>query len=159
MFVAVMVFARKLDWIRRIGLSVLIPYLFLTFSVTVFLRSPSETASINLEPFYSYKQYYLNDFTWFEIRANALLFIPIGILLPMVVRKPGLPLLIGVGISVTIELLQFLLHRGLCETDDVISNSIGLFTGYCVFLIVMAAVLVIKKAVKYFRIRRNDKEK
>ena len=155
MFVAVMAFARKLDWIRRIGLSCLIPYLFLVFSVTVFLRSPSETANINLEPFYSYKQYYLDEFTWFEIRANALLFIPIGILLPMVVRKPGLPLLIGVCISVTIELLQFLLHRGLCETDDVISNSIGLFTGYCIFLIIKAVVFVIKKLVKYFQTRHN----
>ena len=84
----ILLVAYKLDWLRRIGLSFLIPYLFLVFAVTVFLRSPSEKSQLLLEPFWSYRQYYSNDFTWFEIRANVLLFIPIGFFLPMVIKKP-----------------------------------------------------------------------
>ena len=134
--------AYKLDWLRRIGLSFLIPYLFLVFAVTVFLRSPSEKSQLLLEPFWSYRQYYSNDFTWFEIRANVLLFIPIGFFLPMVIKKPFyLPLLAGLGVSVTIELLQLVLRRGTCETDDLISNSIGLIIGFAAFWFIKAVFL------------------
>lgn len=148
MFAGIIIFARRLDWLRRIGLSLLVPYVFLVLAVTVFLRSSSESAQIILEPFYSYKEYFTNDFTWFEIRANILLFIPIGFLLPMAVKKPVfVPLLVGVGFSVTIECLQCLLHRGTCETDDVISNTIGLLIGFGAFWILKAAVLLVKHIV------------
>lgn len=140
-----MIIVQKLDWLRRIGLSCLIPYLFLVFAVTVFLRSPNEGSSLILEPFKSYRQYYTNDFMWFEIRANILLFIPIGFFVPMTIKKPAwLPLLIGAGISVSIELLQLVLHRGTCETDDVISNSIGLIIGFAAFWSVKAGFLIVK---------------
>ena len=114
-------------------------YLFLVLAVTVFLRSYSEEPNIILEPFHSYRDYYVNDFTWFEIRANVLLFIPIGFLLPMTLKKPVFSFVFGVLISVFIELLQLILHRGLCETDDVISNTIGLVIGMAAY----AAVIVI----------------
>lgn len=141
-----MLFARKLDWLRRIGLSFLVSYLFLVIAVTVFLRTPSAKSNLILELFRSYKEYNTNDFTWFEIRANVLLFIPIGFLLPMAIKKPFyIPLITGVGISVTIELLQLVLRRGTCEIDDLISNSIGLLIGYCAFLLVKAIVFAIKK--------------
>lgn len=145
MFLGVLVFAKRLDWVRRIGLSLLIPYLFLVFAVTVFLRAPSTSSNIVLEPFQSYRQYLIDDFTWFEIRANILLFIPAGILLPMVIRKPFfLPVIAGIGCSVVIELIQFVTHRGLCETDDVISNTIGLLIGFGAFWLAKAIVILIK---------------
>ena len=150
-----MIIARRLGWIQRIGLSFLVPCLFLIFAVTVFLRSPSEKSNLILEPFQSYRQYYLDDFTWFEIRANILLFIPIGFFLPMVIKKPFfMPLLAGVGISVTIEFLQFLLRCGTCETDDVISNSIGLIIGFAAFWIIKAFFL----AVNHIIIKKKNNE-
>ena len=87
MFVGVLFLARRLDLMRRIALSLLIPYLFLTIVATVITRSPSAEAQIMLEPFRTYRQYSTDDFTWFEIRANVLLFIPIGFLLPMVIKN------------------------------------------------------------------------
>ena len=145
MFVGVLIIARRLDLVRRIALSLLIPYLFLTIVATVFTRSPSAEAQIMLEPFRTYRQYYTDDFTWFEIRANVLLFIPIGFLLPMVIKKPvWLSPIIGIGISVIIELIQLLTHRGLCETDDVISNTIGFLIGFAAFWLIKGIVLLIK---------------
>ena len=145
MFVGVLIIARRLDLVRRIALSLLIPYLFLTIVATVFTRSPSAEAQIMLEPFRTYRQYYTDDFTWFEIRANVLLFIPIGFLLPMVIKKPvWLSPIIGIGISVIIELIQLLTHRGLCETDDVISNTIGFLIGFAAFWLIKGIVLLVK---------------
>lgn len=145
MFVGILIIARRLDLVRRIALSLLIPYLFLTIVATVFTRSPSEEAQIMLEPFRTYRQYFTDDFTWFEIRANVLLFIPIGFLLPMVIKKPvWLPPIIGIGISVIIELIQLITHRGMCETDDVISNTIGFLIGFAVIWLIKGIVLLIK---------------
>ena len=140
MFIGVLILARRLDLVRRIALSLLIPYLFLTLVATVITRSPTAEVRIVLEPFRTYRQYYTDEFTWFEIRANVLLFIPIGFLLPMVIKKPiWLPLIIGIGISVVVEIIQLITHRGLCETDDVISNTIGLVIGYIVYLFIKMA--------------------
>lgn len=145
MFVGVLIIARRLDLVRRIALSLLIPYLFFTIVATVFTRSPSEEAQIMLEPFRTYRQYFTDDFTWFEIRANVLLFIPIGFLLPMVIEKPvWLPPIIGIGISVIIELIQLVTHRGMCETDDVISNTIGILIGFTAFWLIKGIVLLVK---------------
>lgn len=145
MFIGVLILARRLDLVRRIALSLLIPYLFLTLVATVITRSPTAEVRIVLEPFRTYRQYYTDEFTWFEIRANVLLFIPIGFLLPMVIKKPiWLPLIIGIGISVIIELIQLITHRGLCETDDVISNTIGLMIGFAAFWLIKGIVLLIR---------------
>ena len=145
MFVGVLIIARRLDLVRRIALSLLIPYLFLTLVATVFTRNPSAEARIMLEPFWTYGQYFTDEFTWFEIRANVLLFIPIGILLPLVIKKQvWLPPIIGIGISVIIEVIQLITHRGMCETDDVISNTIGFLIGFAAFWLVKGIVLMIK---------------
>ena len=145
MFIGVLILARRLDLVRRIALSLLLPYLFLTIVATVITRSPSAEAQIMLEPFRTYWQYFTDEFTLFEIRANVLLFIPIGFLLPMVIKKPvWLPPIIGIGISVIIELIQLITHRGMCETDDVISNTIGFLIGFAVFWLIKGIVLLVK---------------
>lgn len=155
MFIGVLIIARRLELVRRIAMSLLIPYLFLTIVATVFTRSPSAEAQIMLEPFRTYRQYYTDDFTWFEIRANVLLFIPIGFLLPMVIKKPvWLPPIIGIGISVIIEVIQLITHRGLCETDDVISNTIGFLIGYLVYLLIRSLLMLFKLIKKKVDIKK-----
>ena len=98
--------------------------------------------SIILEPFWSYKEAAVNDFTSFEVQANILLFIPIGFLLPTFVKRK--PLLWGVGISVFIEIIQLITLRGTCETDDVISNTIGMLIGYCAFIVCKGIIDVLR---------------
>ncbi len=44
-------------------------------------------------------------------------------------------LAIGVTLSATIELLQLLFRKGLCETDDIIHNVAGCMIGYGVALL------------------------
>ena len=111
---------------RKPPLSLLLSYCFLILAATVFSRRVSGTAKLELMPFWSYKKAIVGHGLRNEILANILMFVPVGALLPMVVKRP---VLIGMGLSVFIELLQLLTHRGLCETDDVISNTIGLLLG------------------------------
>lgn len=80
----------------------------------------------------------ISDFTWFQVRANILMFVPVGFLLPLVIKKRAL--LYGVCFSAFIEILQYITHRGTCEIDDVISNTIGLIIGYMVIKLIQLLV-------------------
>ena len=42
----------------------------------------------------------------------------------------------GVAFSVFVEASQYYLRRGLCETDDVIHNTIGVVVGMIVYAVV-----------------------
>lgn len=66
-----------------------------------------------------------------EILLNVALFVPIGFLLGGIVPKGfAKACLIGCVLSVLIELLQLATGRGLCETNDVIHNTVGCMVGY-----------------------------
>lgn len=62
---------------------------------------------------------------------NVLLFIPFGYLLSIVTNlKYKTIALIGLGLSLGIELLQYFFAIGLAELDDLIANTIGTAIGY-----------------------------
>lgn len=55
----------------------------------------------------------------------------------MVVKGSWLiTLAVGMGISVSIEAMQYFFHRGFAETDDVMHNTIGCILGYMLVLLV-----------------------
>ena len=102
---------------------------------TIIIRTPSAESSVVLTPFVSFKEALTNDFWDFEIKANILMFIPLGFLLSMTInRLNGIPLLVGFLFSVTIEVVQYFTHRGVCETDDLITNFMGILIGFIVFM-------------------------
>lgn len=39
-------------------------------------------------------------------------------------------LAVGMGISLSIEAMQYIFHRGFAETDDVMHNTLGCVLGY-----------------------------
>ena len=135
MFVGVLLIARRLPLIRRISLSLLIPYLFLVAVATILSRAPSEDPQLALTPFASFKDALTDDFWNYEIRANILMFIPVGFLLSMVLgRTCGISLPIGLLCSFIIETVQYFTHRGVFETDDLFSNFMGVLIGFIIFL-------------------------
>ena len=120
---------------QRISLSLLIPYIFMIIVATIILRSPSAERSVVLTPFVAFKEALTNDFWDFEIKANILMFIPYGFLLSMAInRLNGIPLLVGFLFSVTIETVQYFTHRGVFETDDIITNFMGILIGFIIFM-------------------------
>ena len=60
---------------------------------------------------------------------------PVGLLAPMLFerREKTKTLLLGIGISLSIEILQFVMHRGLAETDDIMSNTLGVLIGIGIY--------------------------
>ncbi len=70
---------------------------------------------------------------------NVIVFIPIGMILGSLLRVKGswlIALLIGCSVSVTIEAMQYFLHRGFAETDDVMHNTVGCVIGYGIYKLV-----------------------
>ena len=69
---------------------------------------------------------------------NVLLFVPLGFFLPMLwtkYRRMGNTLLFGLCMTIGIELLQLLTLRA-TDINDVITNFLGTWLGYCLFVLV-----------------------
>ena len=74
-----------------------------------------------------------------NLAANALLFVPMGLFLPLLwasMRKFRRCALLWFPMILSIELLQLLTLQGSFDIDDVILNTLGFFIGYGVFQII-----------------------
>jgi len=122
----------------------LVEYIFLLFCSTVIFRTPGETRHYDFHPFWSYDRPEL----LVENIMNVVVFVPVGFLLgfriqdsSFTIRKALLVALMGCGISVLIEALQFWFMKGFSEVDDVMHNTLGCILGYSLWLMVHGAWL------------------
>ncbi|SOD98674.1 VanZ family protein [Blastococcus haudaquaticus] len=76
-----------------------------------------------------------------EAVANALLFVPVGALAALVLRRSGtvLPVASGVTVSVLIELAQLALPGRVSDPVDVVANTAGAVVGVALTSVVRAA--------------------
>ena len=129
--------------IKRFVLGALLAdYYFLVLCSTVICRNGGRERQMVLMPFWKYpdiwnKVDYPADLL--EVLLNIALFIPIGLLLDGMGMKLKRVFLCGVVLSGIIEMSQLAFCRGLCETDDVIHNTLGCVIGY---FLVRSVVLV-----------------
>lgn len=110
-------------------------WVFLVLYAIVFVRESGVEKDYNLMPFWSYWDYGENSYfmeMFGENILNVILFVPIGFLAGCGLQGMSLKkvLFLGGGLSVFIELLQFIFKKGFCETDDVIHNVLGCLIGY-----------------------------
>lgn len=116
---------------------------------TLLSRVPGSGLTVELIPFMSIVRLFTQPieaagevtgfFAWFMqgafpgagIILNILLFLPLGYLLSILVpnRKSRCIILVGIISSIAIELAQYFLEMGYCETDDVIHNTLGTAIG------------------------------
>jgi glycopeptide antibiotics resistance protein len=100
--------------------------------------------SVNLVPFSTVSEYlgYLFDGGYMVRQAiinlggNVIMFIPLGIFLPLLWEKTRrfLPhVLTTAGIITTVELIQLFTLRGTLDIDDLILNIIGSAVGFAVY--------------------------
>lgn len=78
-----------------------------------------------------------HSYFWLNIVGNLLLFVPIGLLTPLLWprwRRWGLPVLLGLLLSLGIEFSQLFIGRG-ADVDDVWLNTLGALLGYGLFLL------------------------
>ena len=93
-----------------------------------------------LMPFHSWRIIIRNGFRrssyqLAQVLLNILLLSPIGLLMPVFVKRKRLVILFGFCFSLLIEVLQLVLRRGFFETDDLIHNTLGVAIACCCFAI------------------------
>ena len=126
----------KRGW-RRIAGLVLVEYMFFIYCSTVIYRTVAERfVGYSFTPFWSYnaiKEGRTELLT--ENIMNVVAFVPVGILLGAGIKglKCWNALLIGVCLSVSIEVLQFVFKKGFSELDDVMHNTLGCLIGYGIY--------------------------
>lgn len=95
-------------------------------------RSPKTTHTVDFRLFWSFRDLLAGKPTGktdvIQNINNILFFIPFGFFLPA--KKWWMTLLAAMCLSIAVEAAQYFLALGLCELDDVISNSFGALVGY-----------------------------
>ncbi|MGN0483161.1 MAG: VanZ family protein [Lachnospiraceae bacterium] len=110
-------------------------YVHVLYRLTLLSRPPGSRTSVALKLFATFT----GDLRgMMYVVENVLMFVPLGILLPIIwekQRKGYVLLLTAFFSSVAIEVTQFLTQRGYCQTDDVMTNTIGAGIGFLIFQI------------------------
>lgn len=157
---------QRLFWRRELYLWALIFYLGLLFSLTA-LRNiywPSQLwaqlqlphGTVNTTPFVeTWKLAHgVSKFDFlYNLYGNILWFLPLGFSYGVRLKdnRRWLPVqflqvyLLGVGVSLTIETLQFLLSTGIADIDDVTFNALGCLLGFCGYLLWRGGRRLIKR--------------
>lgn len=65
---------------------------------------------------------------------NLVLFVPIGLMLRGVIDSCWKVVAGGCFLSLSIEVQQLLFRKGLCETDDLIHNTLGALIGCLLYM-------------------------
>ena len=132
---------RKEKWLRTAFLF----YIYLILTYTLLSRSGRNYFDYNLILFWSYQNIWMthNFDLAVEVFTNCLMFIPVGILMPLAyenyfqhneVRMRNTVIIFGFALSASVECLQLLTRTGLFEWDDMIHNTIGAIAGYGIYL-------------------------
>lgn len=133
----------KEKWLRTAFLF----YIYLILTYTLLSRSGRNYFDYNLMPFWSYRKIWMTDNFELavEVFTNCLMFIPVGILMPLAyenhlgrdqVRIRKTVIIFGFALSALVECLQLMTKTGLFEWDDMIHNTIGVITGYGIYLFI-----------------------
>ena len=109
---------------KKPSLGILAGYVFLILAETFLIRKPFVGEHIQLELFWSWKQWNVQKE---QILTNVAMFIPIGALAGWLWKWKGL--WFAAGLSLLVEVLQLATSRGLFEFDDVLHNMIGAVVG------------------------------
>lgn len=94
---------------------------------------------INLIPVVYLLDYLIAGEAVLNVVGNTAMFIPIGIIWPMVFKEldsHGKVNAAGVGFSLCIEVLQLPFFDRVTDIDDLILNSVGFLIGYSMYLLV-----------------------
>ena len=117
---------RGQSWTRFVA----VVYTAVLINLTYLSREPGSRIGISLELFQTWGDSVVDHSYFIE---NIILFIPFGILFPMVfpiLRKGWSCILTGFLFSVMLEFTQLITGRGFCQLDDVMTNTVGAGIGW-----------------------------
>ncbi|MBF4632740.1 VanZ family protein [Clavibacter michiganensis subsp. phaseoli] len=134
--------SRRFTWPRAAVAAAIAVYaagIFANTVLPIYLNRPPQgkpwTPGLALIPFYDYEV--------MDAVTNVIVFAPLGILIPLLMRRPSWwkVLLTAAAVSLTIELLQIVtngLFRGghIADVNDFLWNTVGGAVGYAIFVLV-----------------------
>lgn len=126
---------KTVEWFRILPLFFLIVYIYCVLQLTIFSRKPGNYGGTDMRFLAKWDEWYGEKA---YLISNIIMFIPLGILLPMLgkwMRHIVLSFPVAILCSVGIEAVQLKYQLGFCQLDDVVANSIGFLIGFLVFLI------------------------
>ena len=105
---------------------------------------------IELVPFWSYWETFVNrdDTLWQQMLFNIAVFVPWGFLFPILFEKMKdfrWNVIGATGVSLVIEVIQFLFKIGLFEFDDIFHNTLGALIGYAIWKAICKRSMVEKR--------------
>lgn len=150
---------KKIPWWKFGVLFLFVTYFYCMLQITLLSRYTSEmfgNADLSI-----LVKWQMNDMEKAYFVSNIIMFVPMGVLLPMLFKwskylLTSLP--VAIVLSCLIELIQLKRKIGYCQLDDVVANIIGFLIGYLGFVAIFEVVLGIKaicKIIVYKRLR-ND---
>ena len=108
------------------------------------LGRSSGVRQLELRPFYMLTTVSYNNEAYRTLLMNVFLFFPLGLTLPWILpvskrvsHRIRTSILIAMGCSIVIEVIQFYFCLGRAETDDVICNTLGGMLGTMAYLAVL----------------------
>lgn len=118
---------------KRNAIILLVSYITMMIQMAILFRPWGTIHEIDVIPFDTYGgvRYIILYAT-----ANAIIFLPLGILLPMIWKKMNsLKWILFTGFwgSLFIEMSQFVLQCGVVQTEDLIMNTAGAGIGYWIY--------------------------
>lgn len=137
----------KYDLKEEILLGVLVFYMITLYMITVFraefsvenmITRREGVSRINAQPLVELIKLWDYGYFWsftYNVVGNIVWFIPLGYLLPCVKKNWSFVhiLCMGMMVSASIEMLQYICRTGITDIDDLIFNTLGTLIGYLFF--------------------------
>ena len=136
---------KKFPWAKVFLWLAFLGYLIIVIYATLLRWSGFFHREWNLHLFRAWREAW-NNFSaknWANVLLNVAMFVPLGFLLPLLgkpFRKWYVTLPISFGTSLTIELFQLAMGRGICDVDDLFCNTLGAAIGYFIIMAVLSAL-------------------
>ena len=130
-------------WARLILSFFLTVYIYCVLQLTIFSRQAGNFGGIDWRFLARWSE---NDAQKAFLVANIIMFIPLGVLLPMLCKWTKhimISLPIAILSSICIEAVQLKYQLGFCQLDDVVANSTGFLIGFLVYLMIYDVYSVI----------------
>ena len=133
---------KTFQWKKVILWTLLSCYLLVLFYVTLLRGISVAFRSWNLHLFRAWREAW-NEFSatsWLNVLLNVAMFAPLGALLPLFstkLKKWHTTVGIGFALSLAIELLQLWWGNGVCDVDDLFTNTLGTLIGYAAVMLVV----------------------
>ncbi len=120
---------------QRRFVPLLLLYLVALFALALRPSSATGVQSLNLVPFSSIMRGLRVGGPLFAINivGNIVVFMPLGVLLPNIhprFRSWASTMIIALGVSTLIEVLQFISAQRVTDVDDLLLNALGALLGY-----------------------------